>query len=151
MGHNPTRSQAQLKALQSIAAAKQAKEVERAEKRLAPNAEKRLAPNFERDQRIVSDCMAGMTQRQLSERYGICQPSIARILKKAGFKYEPERLAITYSRAKALTWTPEMIASLDQSRAKGLSIKKAAAIIGVGLNQVVVKSRQRGLTKGKSA
>ena len=142
MGHNPTRSQTQLKALQSIAAAKQAKEVERAEKR--------LAPNFERDQRIVSDCMAGMTQRQLSERYGICQPSIARILKKAGFKYEPERLAITYSRAKALTWTPEMIASLEQSRAKGLSLKKAAAIIGVGLNQVVVKSRQLGLTKGKS-
>ena len=43
-----------------------------------------------------------------------------------------------------------MIASLEQSRAKGLSLKKAAAIIGVGLNQVVVKSRQLGLTKGKS-
>ena len=138
-----TREAAQFKALQSIAAAKRAKEDERAARR--------LAPNFERDQRIVSDCMAGMTQRQLSERYAISQPDVSRILKKAGFKYEPERLAITYSRAKALTWTPEMIAALKQSRAKGLSLKRAAAIIGVGLNQVVVKSRQLGLTKGKSA
>lgn len=135
-----TREAAQFKALQSIAAAKRAKEDERAARR--------LAPNFERDQRIVSDCMAGMTQRQLSERYAISQPDVSRILKKAGFKYEPERLAITYSRAKALTWTPEMIAALKQSRAKGLSLKRAAKIIGVGVNQVVVKSRQLGLTKG---
>lgn len=137
-----TREAAQFKALQSIAAAKRAKEDERAARR--------LAPNFERDQRIVSDCMAGMTQRQLSERYAISQPDVSRILKKAGFKYEPERLAITYSRAKALTWTPEMIAALKQSRAKGLSLKRAAKIIGVGVNQVVVKSRQLGITKGEA-